>query len=125
MVFREGIKNNLFAEDFEAAIGFGGDFFDGWIGEDDLGRVFVEVGLGGGLVIDGDGGDIDVEIGVVFEQFARSFGDAGGVATHIDDSVEALLGVEEGFDLIEPIARVWIPIADEPTDGWGQAGIGW
>jgi len=61
---------------------------------------------------------------VVFEQIAGGFGDAGGVAAHVDDGIEVFTHVDEGFDFFEPIACVWVSIADESTDRGRQAGIG-
>ena len=119
----EGFDDDLFAEDFEPAVGFAGDFFDGWIIECDLWTVFVEDDISVSYVVDGDRGDKDVEIGVVFEQIARGFGDAGGVAAHVDDGVEVLTSIEELFDSVEPVTDLWVAIADESTDGGGESWI--
>ncbi len=123
----EGVDDDLFAEDFEAAIGFAGDFFDCWIGECDLWALFGQDCIGFGLVIDRDGRYIEIEISVPLEQIAGGFGDSGGVAAHVDDGIEVLAGIEEFLDATEPVAGLLcqegISIADEPTDGGWQTGI--
>lgn len=119
MVVGECVGDDLFAEDLEAAIGFAGDFFDGWIIKGDLWTVFVENRIGASRGVDRDGGDEDVEIGVVFEQIAGGLRDTRGVAAHVDDRVEVFARVEEFFDSIEAVPDPWISIADESADsGW-------
>lgn len=123
----EDIGDDLFAEDLEPAIGFARHFFDGAVFECDFGCVFGQDRIGLGLVwlvVNRDGGDIDIEICRILKELAGGVGDAGDIATHIDDGIEMLAGVDEAFDLNKPIVfkrrGVWVSITNKPTDAGGK-----